>query len=129
MFSTLKKAGLAVVLAAAAAGTAAPASASASDPVQIMASSRCTVGSSGNCTTSVVRANSSGAYVDYFVNNRLRPSPCRWQVRDVNTNVVVRSGTVGTGGFTSGRVGGLSGFYQLELRGCSISAHGGIDND
>ncbi|MEU0878555.1 hypothetical protein ABZ345_08165 [Lentzea sp. NPDC005914] len=125
MFSTLKKAGLAVALTAAAVCTAAPASA---DPIQTMASSRCVVGSSGNCTTAVVGANSSGHWVDYYVNNRLRPSPCPWRVRDVNTGVVVRSGTVGTGGFTSGTVFGLYGYYQLELRGCSISAVGGIDN-
>lgn len=128
MFSTLKKAGLAVALAAAAASTAVPASAATTDPIEIMASSRCVVGSSGNCTTAVVGANAAGHWLDYYVNNRLRPSPCPWRVRDVNTGVVVRSGTVGTGGFTSGTVFGLYGYYQLELRGCSISAVGGIDN-
>lgn len=76
----------------------------------------------------MVGANSSGHWLDYFVNNRLRPSPCPWRVRDVNTGAVVRSGTVGTGGFTEGTVFGLYGYHQLELRGCSISATGAIDN-
>lgn len=129
MFSTLKKAGLAVVLVAAAASTAVPASASTTDPIQIMASSRCVVGSSGTCTTSVVGANSAGHYVDYGINNLLRPSSCSWAVRDVNSRVAVRSGTVGAGRSTSGRVYGLYGYYQLELRGCSVSAIGHFDND
>jgi hypothetical protein len=129
MFQAFRKAGLAVALAAAAASTATPASASVTDPVQIMASSHCVVGSSGNCTTGVVGANSTGRYIDYYVNNRLRPSPCGYRLRDVNSRVVVGSGTVGAGGFASGRVRGLVGNYQLELRGCSISAVGGIDNE
>ena len=127
MFSTIKKAGLALVLTAAAAGTATPASASA-EPIQITASSQCLVGWSGNCTTAIVGANSAGHWVDYWINNVGRPSPCPWRMRDVNTKAVVRSGTVGTSGFASGTVFGLYGFYQLELRGCSISATGAIDN-
>lgn len=128
MFSTLKKAGVAVALTAAAAGTAVPASASAADPIQTMASSRCVVGTSGNCTTSAVGAN-AWHWVDYHVNNIGRLSPCPWRIRDVNTRVVVRSGTVGVSGYTEGTVFGLYGYYQLELRGCSVSTAAKLDND
>lgn len=129
MYSALKKAGLAAVMAAAAASITTPASAAATDPIQVTASSRCLVGTSGNCTTAVVRANPTGHYVDYYVNNVGRWSPCPWRVRDVNTQVVVRSGTVGTNSRISGRVSGLYGYYQLELRGCTVSTTGVIDND
>ncbi|MFC3892902.1 hypothetical protein ACFOWZ_15605 [Lentzea rhizosphaerae] len=128
MFSTLKKAGLAVALTAATASTAVPASAAA-DPIQITASSRCLVGWSGDCTTAVVGAHPSGHWIDYWINNVGRPSRCPFRVRDVNTRAVVRSGTVGVSGLTAGRVPGLYGYYQLELRGCSVSAEGLLDND
>jgi hypothetical protein len=126
MFTTLKTAGLAVVLTAAAASSA---SASATEPIQITASSRCLVGWSGDCTTAVVGANASGHWIDYWINNVGRPSRCPFRVRDVNTRAVVRSGTVGVSGLTAGRVPGLYGYYQLELRGCSVSAEGLLDND
>jgi hypothetical protein len=66
--------------------------------------------------------------VDIGINNRLRPSPCPWRVRDVNNGVVVRSGTVGTASSHGERIWGLYSVYQLELRGCSVSARGDIDN-
>jgi hypothetical protein len=93
-----------------------------------LASSTCFVGSSGNCTTAAVTANSSAHFVDIGINNRLRPSPCPWRVRDVNNGVVVRSGTVGTASSHGERIWGLYSVYQLELRGCSVSARGDIDN-
>ena len=93
------------------------------------ASSRCVVGSSGTCTTAVVRGHATYNFVDYVINNNFRPSPCPWRVRDVHTQVVVGSGTVGTNSRTSGSIFGLYGYYQLELRGCSISAVGIIDNN
>jgi hypothetical protein len=99
-----------------------------SDVVEPFASSACFVGSSGDCTTAAVTANASGNFVDIGINNRLRPSPCPWRVRDVNNDVVVRSGTVGTSSSHSERIPGLFSVYQLELRGCSISARGDIDN-
>lgn len=123
MFSTLKKAGFAVVLTAAAASTATPASAG---PVEVMASSRCTVGSSGSCTTGVIPA--SRGFIDYQVDNRLRPVSCAYQLREVSSGVV-RSGIVGAGGVAAGRVAGLSGRYQLELRRCAVGAVGVIDNE
>jgi hypothetical protein len=97
-------------------------------PIGPLASSTCFVGSSGNCTTAAVTANASGHFVDIGINNRLRPSPCPWRVRDVNNGAVVRSGTVGTSSSHSERIPGLFSVYQLELRGCSISARGDIDN-
>lgn len=127
MFSVLKKAGLVVVLAAAAASTATPASASGS--VEVMASSRCVVGESGNCTTGVIPANPVGQFIDYFVDNRLRPAACSYQLRDVSSGLLVGRGTVNPGVFARGRVTGLSGRYQLELRRCSMGAVGGIDNE
>ncbi len=94
----------------------------------LFAGSTCFVGSSGNCTTAAVTANAGGHFVDIGINNRLRPSPCPWRVRDVTNGVVVRSGTVGTSSSHAERIGGLSSVYQLELRGCSASARGDIDN-
>ena len=99
----------------------------AASPAQA-ASSRCLVGSSGNCTTSIIAANASGHFVDLFVDNTFRPSPCPWRVRDVNNRQIVRSGTVATNSRTDQIVQGVYGFYQLELRGCSISAEGHLDN-
>jgi hypothetical protein len=81
-----------------------------------------------NCTTAVVGANAGRHFVDIFINNRLRPSPCPGRVRDVNNGVIVRAGTTSASSSTSQRIGGLFGFYQLELRGRGISARGFIDN-
>ncbi|WP_112265965.1 hypothetical protein [Lentzea terrae] len=117
MLSVLKKAGLVVVLAAAAASTATPASA---------ASSRCVVGSSGNCTTAAIPAEQ---FIDYFVDNRLRPTACSYQLREVSSGVLVGRGTADPGVAARGRVTGLSGRYQLELRRCSAGAVGVIDNE
>ena len=102
--------------------------ATSSDAIGLFASSTCFVGSSGNCTTAAVTANAGGHFVDIGINNRLRPSPCPWRVRDVNNGVVVRSGTVGTSSSHGERIGGLFSVYQLELRACSVSARGDIDN-
>lgn len=101
---------------------------SATTSIGPMASSRCLVGNSGNCTTAIIRANATGRFVDIFVDNIFRPSPCPWRVRDVNNGVIVRSGTVATNSRTDQIVQGLYSVYQLELRGCSISAEGYIDN-
>ncbi|HEX6681983.1 MAG TPA: hypothetical protein VF062_04280 [Candidatus Limnocylindrales bacterium] len=125
-----------VGLALAATTTLMPATANASaggatgldDPIGIMASSRCYVGSSGNCTTAVVGAHAAGHWIYISVNNRLRPSPCPFRVRDVNNGVVIHSGTVGTSGFYSRYLYEVYGYYQVELRGCSVSAQGYISN-
>ena len=131
MARAITRAVIASTAGVAAAMAASPASASvpAEDPIQIMASSRCLVGTSGNCTTAVIGAHPTGHFVDYVVNNIGRWSPCSWAVRDVNSRVVVRSGTVGVNNRVSGFVPGLYGFYQLELRGCTVSAAGILDND
>jgi hypothetical protein len=99
----------------------------AASPAQA-GSTRCHVGSSGNCTTSILAAHPTGHFVEFFVDNILRPSPCPFRVRDVNSRVIVRSGTVATNSRTDQIVQGLYGYYQLELRGCSISAEGYLDN-
>jgi hypothetical protein len=39
------------------------------EPVQVMASSSCTVGTSGNRTTAVVGANASGHFINIFIDN------------------------------------------------------------
>jgi hypothetical protein len=127
MFSVLQKAGLVVVLAAAAASTATPAS--ASGQVEVMASSRCVVGSSGNCTTGVIPANPAGQFIDYLVDNRSRPTACSYLLREVSSGVLVRRGTVNPGVLARGRMTGVSGSFQLELRRCSAGAVGVIDNE
>jgi hypothetical protein len=99
-----------------------------SDSIGILASSRCYVGSSGNCTTAIVSANASGHWIFISVNNRLRPSSCPFRVRDVNNNAVIHSGTVGAGGFYERYLFGVYGHYQVELRGCAVSAQGYINN-
>ena len=101
----------------------------AGNPVQTMASSLCLVGTSGNCTTAVIGADPSQHFVDYTVNNRYRSSPCPWRVRDVDTGVVVRSGAAPVFEKIGGSIFGLYGYYQLELRGCTISTIGYLDND
>lgn len=118
--------GIARAAAAAAVGVAAVV---ATATPAMAASSRCLVGSSGNCTTAVIGANSTHRMVDYVVNNVGRWAPCSWRVRDVNSGVWVRSGTVGVNNRMSGTVFGLYGYYQLELRGCMVSAAGILDND
>lgn len=53
--------------------------------------SRCLAGSSGNRTTSVIGAHSSGHHVDHVVNDTGRFSRCPWRVVDVHPQAVVRS--------------------------------------
>ncbi len=91
------------------------------------ASSQCFVGSSGNCTTSALHAQYGT--VDIIVNNIGRWKSCPWRIRDINTGVVVRSGTAAANTRIYNIVGGLSGYYQGELRGCLVSATGILSNN
>ena len=127
MFSVLHRAGLVVVLAAAAASTAAPAS--AAGQVEVMASSRCVVDASGNCTTGVIPANRVGRFVDVRVDNRQRPTSCSWQLREVSSGTLAGRGSVAADRLATARATGVSGSYQLELRRCSSGAVGVIDNE
>jgi hypothetical protein len=116
---------IAVAAIAAAAGIAAV---MASATPAAAASSLCIVGTSGNCTTSVVAANSTYHWVNYVVNNWGRWAPCDWRIRDVNSRIVVGSGTVGVNSRKALSIFGLYGYYQLELRGCQVSATGSLSN-
>jgi hypothetical protein len=123
-------------------GTESPAEATAEDAalkdsdepwttesVGILASSSCTVGSSGNCTTAIVAANSGSHFIDISINNLLRPTACPYRVRDTVNGVVINSGTVGANSSRAQRLFNVFSQYQLELRGCSVSARGFIDNN
>jgi hypothetical protein len=101
----------------------------AADSVGIMASSSCIVGSSGTCRTAIVPANGSGHYVDVVVNNRLRPSPCNYEVIDTITNEVVNWNVVPAYTRRSLRLNNVYSQYQLKLYWCLASATGILDND
>lgn len=107
---------------------ASPVAAQAETSIEPFASSRCQVGSSGNCTTAIIAANASGHFLDLWVDNTFRWKPCPWRVRDVTNGQIVRSGTVPSNSRTDQVVQGVYSFYQLELRGCLVSAEGYLDN-
>ncbi|GAA0522912.1 hypothetical protein Ade02nite_82500 [Paractinoplanes deccanensis] len=101
----------------------------AADSIGIMASSSCIVGSSGTCRTAIVPANALGHYVDVVVNNRLRPSPCNYEVIDTITNQVVNWNVVPSNTRLSLRLPNVYSQYQLKLYWCLASATGILDND
>jgi hypothetical protein len=118
----------AVTLAPSAANASAAIEADAADSPVILASSTCIVGSSGTCTTAIVKANGSGHFVDIDVNNRLRPSPCRFRVRDTIAGVIVHDSSADINSYLSRRLTNVYSQYQLELYSCTISARGFLDN-
>jgi hypothetical protein len=108
MRSVAGVAGAAFAAVALAIATAAPASA---------ATASCRTGNTpgSTCQTSWIYANPYGHYVDYAVSGSKTCSGATWRVRDIDTGVVVRSGSVSPGLAPSGTVYGLYGRYRGEI--------------
>lgn len=99
------------------------------ESIGVLASSSCTVDLSGTCTTGVVPANATGHFVDITINNRLRPTRCSFQVRDVIADKILFTGIVAANGLLVHRIINVSSEYQLRLFNCSTAAKGSIDNE
>jgi hypothetical protein len=97
--------------------------------IGILSSSACTVGSSGTCTTAFVPSNRQFSFIDVVINNRLRPSPCSYWVRDTVNQEIVHEGSVDAGGTLNHRLNRVFSTYVLHLHHCSLSARGGLDNE
>ena len=72
------------------------------------------------CTTLAIRANASGHFIYFRIG-----AWTSFRLRDIETNVVVRSGGTGAGTHQE-TVFGLYGWYELSVRG--VAATGYISN-
>jgi hypothetical protein len=99
------------------------------DAIGILTEQTCVVGSSGTCNTGSVPANAIGHFVDIFINNRLRRSPCFYRVRDTGNEAIIIVGRAAINSQINARLINVSSQYRLELFNCSISATGSIDNE
>lgn len=75
------------------------------------------------------KSRASGHFIDIVVNNRLRPAPCAFRVRDTVNRVVIFETVVGISQRFSRRLNNVFSQYQMELFSCTPSVRAIIDND
>lgn len=78
------------------------------------------------CTTGVLASNPTGHWIDYHI-SKVPAYALSWEVRDVDTNVVVARGNIFLDVGDDGRIPGLYGRYRMKVN-CTCLSTGRIYN-